>query len=421
MQGAKGGVARASRALSPDRAPSVARRSRPALTRLSRSLILKPLTMDILLFDLDGVLLNSAGYHRSLVETVRQVSRALGFGDRGLAADEIEAFEVRDITAEWDSSAIVTALLLVEAWRTDPERDLPRRPPLQALPMQHAFPDVRAFLTESDRVADSDPVRRARSALMQRLDGAPPSQVAALLSTLEASRSLNESLTFWLLQLFNLGSRRFEAVYGLPPGLETPSYLETYDRPTLNPAETDALTAWITRGDRGAAIVTNRPSTSPMGVFNSPEAEIGVQVSWFGHLPVVAAGDLGWRATSRGLDPQAFLKPSPVHMLAGLLRAMGQDSGSVETAIRLAHLGEFDAVWKELRDARVWLFEDAPKGHTAARLAAQLLAGHGIRLDLTLFGIGTGSERARALEAAGACVVPDLGTALDAAIPGWRL
>jgi len=376
--------------------------------------------MDILLFDLDGVLLNSAGYHRSLVETVRQVSRALGFADRGLAADEIESFEVRDITAEWDSSAIVTALLLVEAWRTDPQMELPRRPPLHALPIQHAFPDVRAFLADTDRVADSDPVRRAKSALMHRLDGAPPSQITALLSTFEESRSLVGSLTFWLVQLFNLGSRRFEAIYGLPPGLETPSYLETYDRPTLNPVESEALTTWITGGGRGAAIVTNRPSTSPMGVFNSPEAEIGARVSGFGHLPVVAAGDLGWRAAARGLDPQAFLKPSPVHMLAGLLRAMGQESGSVETAIRLAHLGEFDAVWKDLRDARVWLFEDSPKGHTAARLAAQLLAEHGISLDLTLFGIGTGPERKQALEAAGASVVPDVGTALDAAIPGWR-
>ena len=91
--------------------------------------------MDILLFDLDGVLLNSAGYHRSLMETVRQISQALGFGDRGLTTDEIEAFEARDITAEWDSSAIVAALLLVEAWRTDPNCALPRRPPLEARPM----------------------------------------------------------------------------------------------------------------------------------------------------------------------------------------------------------------------------------------------------------------------------------------------
>ena len=34
--------------------------------------------VDILLFDLDGVLLNSAGYHRSLVETVRRVSHGVG-------------------------------------------------------------------------------------------------------------------------------------------------------------------------------------------------------------------------------------------------------------------------------------------------------------------------------------------------------
>ncbi len=393
---------------------------RPALTRAARALILVPSAMDILLFDLDGVLLNSAGYHRSLVETVRQISQVLGFGDRELTADEIEAFESRDITAEWDSSAIVAALLLAEAWRTAPDRVLPHRPPLRVLPTQHTFPDIRAFLSETDRVASPDPLRRAWSTLMQRLDGAQPNQASALQATFAGSRSVDESLTFWLVQLFNLGSRRFEAIYGLPPGLETDSYLDTYDRPTLSPSESEALTRWIAHVGRGAAIVTNRPSASPMSVFDSPEGEIGIRVSGFDRLPVVAAGDLGWRAVGRGLDPQAFLKPSPVHPLAGLLRAMGHDSGSVETAIRLAHLGELDAVWTDLRGARVWLFEDAPKGHTAARLAAQILGGHGVDIDLTLFGIGASLERAKALESAGARVVPDVRTALDAAIPGWR-
>ena len=75
--------------------------------------------MEIFLFDLDGVLLNSAGYHRSLVETVRLLSLTLGFGDRGLTQEEIDAFEARDITAEWDSSALCAALLLVTAWEAN--------------------------------------------------------------------------------------------------------------------------------------------------------------------------------------------------------------------------------------------------------------------------------------------------------------
>ena len=385
--------------------------------------------MHILLFDLDGVLLNSAGYHRSLLETVRQVSLALGYGDQSLTPQDIEAFELRDITAEWDSSAIVAALQLVEAWRTEPEITLPRRPPLQARPAgRRSFPDVQAFLGEMDHAEGHDPLARAESLLMSRLDGASPSRALAVRSILRGARDLNQSPTFWLVQLFNLGSRRFEEIYGLPPGLETESYLETYDLPTLTLVERTALIAWLDRPGRAAAIMTNRPSaslragpsTSPKGIFNTPEAEIGARASGFGRLPLVAAGDLGWRAAALDLDPEAFLKPSPVHALAAIRRALGAGGDSVEAAIRLGQFGEMDTAFRGLQDSRVSLFEDAPKGHIAARSAAQLLRAHGVRIDLRLYGIAPGQVRAEALRRTGADVYPDARTALDAAIPGWR-
>jgi phosphoglycolate phosphatase-like HAD superfamily hydrolase len=393
--------------------------------------------MDILLFDLDGVLLNSAGYHRSLMETVRLVSLALGYGDQSLTAQDIEAFELRDITAEWDSSAILAALLLVEAWRTEPEITLPKRPPLQARPAgRRSFPDLTSFLREMDRGEGYDPLARAETLLTSRLDGGPPSRASAVRSILRGARDLNESPTFWLVQLFNLGSRRFEEVYRLPAGLETESYLETYDLPTLTLGERTALMTWLDRPDRAAAIMTNRPSTSlragpsaslragpstsPKGIFNTPEAEIGARASGFERLPMVAAGDLGWRAAALGLDPEAFLKPSPVHALAGIHRALSAEGDSIEAAIRLEQAGEMDSVVRGLQDSRVSLFEDAPKGHSSARSAAQILHAHGVRIDLRLYGIAAGRERAEVLRGMGAEVHPDVRTALDAAIPGWR-
>ena len=49
--------------------------------------------MKILLFDMDGVLLESRGYHLALQETVRIMAIALGFEDRTLSADDIATFE----------------------------------------------------------------------------------------------------------------------------------------------------------------------------------------------------------------------------------------------------------------------------------------------------------------------------------------
>lgn len=378
--------------------------------------------MDIFLFDLDGVLLNSAGYHRSLIETVRQLSLCLGFGDRSLTQAEIDAFEARDITAEWDSSALCAALLLATAWETDGDLSLPRRLPLgPPRSARHAFPDIRAFLAQVGGRGEADPLAGAEALLLRRLDGGRSERADAVRSLLRGARSLDDSLTFRLVQLFNLGSRRFEQIYGEAAGMESESFLETCDLPTLSVEERTALLRKLGGGGRAAAIVTNRPCSSPPGVFNTPEAEIGVHAAGFDRMPCVASGDLGWQATALGLDVQAFLKPSPVHLLAGLRKALGEEGDrSVEMAIRLAHFGEMDPAWQALDGSRLVLFEDAPKGHTSARAAAALLLERGVQVDLLQFGIATGPDKIEALTAVGARVHPHVRLALDEALPGWR-
>jgi hypothetical protein len=157
-------------------------------------------------------------------------------------------------------------------------------------------------------------------------------------------------------------------------------------------------------------------------VFNTPEAEIGVRAAGFEGLPRVAAGDLGWQATAMGLDVQTFLKPSPVHVLAGLRRAMGSDGvQAVEMAIRLTHGGGVvEPAWRALDGARLALFEDAPKGHTSARRAVEILRQQGVTVDLGQYGIATSPDKVASLAAVGARVFPHVRPALDEALPGWR-
>jgi phosphoglycolate phosphatase-like HAD superfamily hydrolase len=378
--------------------------------------------MQIFLFDLDGVLLNSAGYHRSLVETVRQLSLTLGFGDRGLTQSEIDAFESRDITAEWDSSALCAALLLITAWAAGDDVSLPLRPPLgPPRPERHAFPDVLGFLAEFDGRARSDPLPEAETILLRRLGRHSADRAERIVSLLRDARRLEGSLTFRLVQVFNLGGQRFKEIYGEAAGITSPSFLETYDLPTLSEGERSGLFRALSREGRAAAIVTNRPSASPGTIFNTPEAEIGVRAAGFDHVARIAAGDLGWPALEMGRDVQAFLKPSPVHMLAGLRTAIGDDRATaVEMAIRLAESGGADPAWSELDGSRIALFEDAPKGHTSARAAVGLLQRNGVRVGLDQFGIAASRDKIEALRAVGARPMGHVAEALDTALPGWR-
>jgi FMN phosphatase YigB (HAD superfamily) len=81
--------------------------------------------MKILLFDMDGVLLDPLGYHKALIETVRLVSRSMGFDDFILSDKDIAQFEALGISSEWDSSALCAALLVIDAGQNDQEFRLP--------------------------------------------------------------------------------------------------------------------------------------------------------------------------------------------------------------------------------------------------------------------------------------------------------
>lgn len=374
---------------------------------------------NVLLFDLDAVLLTSEGYYESLRRAVELLGTALGFAPIRLSQDDIDVFESLDITAEWDSSALCAALMLDRAWEAWPDLTLPERPPLPT-PPRHGLPppDFRAFaLSLADgHGAIDQPLARARGRLLDQGRTLHPSQVETLDRILIQARDTERSLTFHLIQEFNLGSVLYAELYHRPGGLASPGMLATRDLPTLSETERRHLEQWLGGPDRHAAIVTNRPSRSPGAMFNTPEAEIGVHAAGMDGMAIVTAGALGWFAERHGLPPQAYLKPSPVHLLTGLRLAM---QPGLEGALAAAHErirnGPVDASWRGLDGATVSVFEDAAKGMRSALAAKEILAACGVRLDLRLYGITRSPAKARVLENIGARVFDTLSPALQEA------
>ncbi|HET7010118.1 MAG TPA: hypothetical protein VFI11_05035, partial [Anaerolineales bacterium] len=360
---------------------------------------------EVLLFDLDGVLLSSEGYYESLRQTVRHIALSLGFSDVLLSQEDIDLFESLDITAEWDSSALCAALLLHTAWRKNPTLSLPERPLLPRHPVHDlAAPDFQAFALS---LADGQgPAHRPLPAALERLLEVEPrtqAQVSLLTRLLSQPRDVESSITFQLVQEFNLGSDLYAEVYGRPGAMGTVSLLATRDRPTLDEGERGRLRQWSRRPGHHMSIVTNRPSRSSASILNTPEAEIGVRAAGMEGFPSISSGALAEAAGLRGLEPQAFLKPNPIHMLAGLRAALGEQA---EDAIRAAHAlvtnGVVDASWNSLAGAQVSVFEDAPKGMRSARAAAEALSRCGVHIKARLLGVTASPVKAAALEAEGA-------------------
>lgn len=364
---------------------------------------------------MDHVLLEPRGYQRALVETVLRIGRSLGYQDVNLMPQDIAHYEAAGSTSEWDTAAICVALLLKHAWKRYPDVRLSPALDAQLVPPHDLPPpDMGAFaraLAQSG-LAGAPPRVRAEQLMTANGENLSSDQLRSLQTTLREARRFEFSLTFRIFQELVLGSKAYSQAYQTPSNLHVDGSLERFDRPTLKPERYEQLIAWLARPNHEAAICTNRPSMSPDGKSGTPEAETGADLVRLNQIPLVGLGALAWRSALDGLAPEAYLKPSPVHALTGMLMALGEPIGSaLETAVALTR-GEIRNGWERLTEAHVLVFEDAANELRSSLGARQALASQGIKFELSLCGVARSTPKKVALQAAGARVYPDLNAAL---------
>lgn len=365
--------------------------------------------MQILLFDMDGVLLLSRGYHYALQETVRRY--AAGLPNR-LAVDElpasaIAAFETAGITSEWDEAAACAVLLDIQ--QAAAERGYATLP----LALQD-FAALADALQQPARLTQP-PLQRIEQLIFDELlpaDLLDADAIQALRVKLRSARMPGSS-TYRLFQELVLGSADYSRSYGVPSELNIHSYLALYDVACLSDSETADLLSWLGKPGRAAAILTARPSQPPEGVFGTPEAELGARAIGLQSLPIAGWGGMCWLGQRFNRDPQDFLKPNAVHALTALRLALGEPlSDALSAAAELYLTGCCDRNWSALHGAQVWVFEDTRSGMLSLLSAAQLLAQQGIELQTHLVGVAELALKAHALQSLGAQVFVDLKTAL---------
>ncbi len=131
-------------------------------------------------------------------------------------------------------------------------------------------------------------------------------------------------------------------------------------------------------------------------------------------VPIAGLGGLLWLALIRKAGPQAFLKPSPVHVLAALaLRAAYHWQTPCSRPRNLALDGILIPPGGRCITG-VTIFEDTTGGMQTAQAAQAVLEIHSINIQLELCGITTNPSKAQALESIGAVTYPDINAALQA-------
>jgi len=330
--------------------------------------------------------------------------------------DDIATFESGGITCEWDEAAISTALLLEMAWKDDPHCALPESlgrpaPDVQDPRPAPDFGTVAHALT-TPNLLSVHPLERAERYFFAA-HSFTPSQSAILLELIRGARDPRRSLTHRTFQELVLGSEEFARTYHLPAELDTESHLLKYDRSGLSASESARLRDWTSMPDHAAVIITSRPSRAPAGIFSTPEAELGAALVGLDGIPILGWGGLVWLGQQRQADPQTFLKPSPVHALAALRMALGDDQETaLSAAVELGETGNDHEAWEELDSAQVSVFEDTPGGIRSLQAAAQILDTMGIYLETKYYGIAQNPVKIEALHANQAQTFPALAEAL---------
>ena len=359
--------------------------------------------MDILVFDMDGVLVKPVGYHRALQETVRLAGISSGIGPVELENEQVTQFEALGISSEWHSTALCMAVMVLEK-QTGLTGEFKGSNSNQLL-LDSLF---EALATQPVHVSALHRGLAAIESLAEKY-GVPADPSRNLIAN---SESIDLSPTLNWFQEMVLGSTRFAEIYQKKSQLQVESYLQHYDIALLTDFYAEKLLRWMAEPGNAAVIMTSRPSQGPSGFFGMPDADLGALLVGLNGLPLVGKGDLIWLANKTGYAVELIQKPSWKHALAALLAAAGMN---LQT-----HLGYFESIPADagfsglqfLHNSTITVFEDTAAGIVSVQEIEKLLGDQGIQINLEKIGIAAEPAKIAALSEQDARVYADINQAL---------
>jgi hypothetical protein len=233
----------------------------------------KDTTLNLLLFDVDGVLVYDCAYRAGVIAVLDYFGVLLGRSSPVIDEAAIETFHAHGYTNEWDICPFGVGILLIETLARSPATRLTAAPPIEFLRQIRAVDQARGpfeqYLDQTDRVTGK-PSARALAVLLSaadRLIGDDHNRqiIRAFMRELLADPyDLANTITTQVFQEYVLGSTAFEETYGLHARFDLPSLLHTEDRPALLAAGKRTIDQLSQSGRAHVCVYTARPSLPPV-------------------------------------------------------------------------------------------------------------------------------------------------------------
>jgi len=357
----------------------------------------------VLLLDIDGVLVRPGGYRAALHATLNYFVTLMGLPHFEFPEEKLAGFEKRGITSEWDMVPLLLGVLWNDILSRQPLPDLPEDVSSAAIEIGKAlngYLPSDLVIPEFEPIPGQYPVETAFRA--GHFSSIP---LALRVSLMHGSRDVRASHTMRIFQHYTLGSQAFCQTYDLPAEFETESLLHKYDRSMLDYAIREKL---IDSNVRLTAF-TARPSAPPREIESpplgyAPEAEIALELVGLPNIPLISFGRLQYLGEQRGYDPEVFVKPSPVHALAGIAAALtGDEWSALQAACNWHEAGQITSLLPQLPGAiDVSIVEDTLSGIRSVWAAGEILRKAGLDVTIHAYGLTSGSSaKAEAFTQAG--------------------
>ena len=359
----------------------------------------------LLLFDVDGVLVQPKGYKIALRDTVNFFATRMGQPAVNLTMTEIAHFEACGLTNEWDSAALCVGALLVAVLEACPaafngnfDDTIDMMMPLCKIVPRPDFVGLAREIAKRNTNFGSV-TSLAHQVLLEKLRATHQSVLDALFDNVF---SINTPTTR-IQQVHTLGNERYFQAYQLTAPFESPSYLLRDDKPHLRPVMRGKLLRWAEDQNNGFVIYTARPSHPPEGdtLDYAPEAELALELLKIpADTPIIAAGRMQWLAAQHGRKTEDYVKPYPVQALAAIGAAINKNEiSALQAAAALTEHNELQYPLTELQygATKIVVFEDSTGGIRAVRRAVERLRQHNIDVRFEAVGVSTEDAKKAAL------------------------
>jgi hypothetical protein len=387
----------------------------------------------ILLLDIDGVLLQPAGYRRAVAETLRAIFPQPELSSLILMDSEQSIFEAFGITSEWDMIAISTVAIMNQIHlnrygnETIPDnlfawKNLPINHPITSPDYHEIFSNCTYLFTEENPSAGFFQDIKKTPAIRKLFDW--NLRQHPILELLSFTRNFEQSQLNQIFQAKCLGDRYFLQTYGIKLEEDQVSYLESDDKPLLSADHRMRLQKFQKAGLLGIAAITSRPSLPPRGITQTngiypPEAELALEVIGWPELPLIGLGRLEYVAHAQNIPLTNLLKPQPFHSVASIYAAAGYDEQTALTlAVNLTCLKDISELNIPGKQINITVIEDSTNGLKSVNEAVKLFQVFGFDIKLLMLGIATNSPKKKALLDYGAKVYPDVASALNNEVLG---